>query len=461
VTNARNKPEGWLLGRRGSQTRTLLLIGFGGLLLLLAFTGLNALSVVHKIEVRDEQIRQDYFNRNRILEQLKSDIYQSGTYVRDFLLDPDPAHADVHKQEFDAARSRIEAMLSEYDGMLRPEEHGPFTRFTAELKDYFDSLQPALNWNADDRRKFGYRFMRDSLLPRRMVMVHLADQISRVNERQMRVGTAQVAELFRSFRQSLIGLLILTLVIGLGLAGLSIARILRLERLSELRFNEMLQARTDLRDLSTRLLEVQEEERRSISRELHDEVGQSLSALVLGLGNLAATIPPANHRTIEELQDLRHLVEKTVAIVRDMSLLLRPSMLDDLGLVPALQWQAREVLRRRNLSVRVTADSAFDDLSDEYKTCIYRVVQEALHNVTRHAGAATVQVHLAEIGQSLVLTIKDDGHGFRPELEKGLGLLGMEERVGRLSGTLRILSAPGKGALLRIELPLPPVYAGV
>jgi signal transduction histidine kinase len=119
------------------------------------------------------------------------------------------------------------------------------------------------------------------------------------------------------------------------------------------------------------------------------------------------------------------------------------------------------VLRRRNLPVRVTADSAFDDLSDEYKTCIYRVVQEALHNVTRHAGAATVQVHLAEIGQSLVLTIKDDGHGFRPELEKGLGLLGMEERVGRLSGTLRIESAPGKGVLLRIELPLPPVYAGL
>lgn len=461
MTNTRTKPEARALLARGAQTRTLLLVGFGGLLLLLAFTGLNALSVVHKIEVRNEQIRQDYFNRDRILEQLKSDIYQSGTYVRDFLLDPDPAHADSHKQEFDAARSRIEAMLAEYDGMLRPEEHAPFTRFTTELNDYFNSLQPALNWNAADRRKFGYPFMRDSLLPRRMVMVHLADQISRVNERQMRVGTAQVADLFHSFRQSLIGLLILTLVIGLGLTALSIARILRLERLSARRFHEVLQARTDLRGLSTRLLEVQEEERRSISRELHDEVGQSLSALVLGLGNVAATIPPENHRTLDELQDLRHLVEKTVAMVRDMSLLLRPSMLDDLGLVPALQWQAREALRRKNLPVHVTANSAFEDLSDEYKTCIYRVVQEALHNVTRHAGAATVQVHLAENGKSLVLTIKDDGRGFRPELEKGLGLLGMEERVRRLSGRLDIESTPGNGALLRVELPLPPVYAGV
>jgi signal transduction histidine kinase len=176
---------------------------------------------------------------------------------------------------------------------------------------------------------------------------------------------------------------------------------------------------------------------------------------------VAATIPAENQRTLDELQDLRHLVEKTVAMVRDMSLLLRPSMLDDLGLVPALQWQAREVLRRKNLSVQVTADSSFDDLSDEYKTCIYRVVQEALHNVTRHAGATTVQVHLAEIGSSLVLIIKDDGHGFRPELEKGLGLLGMEERVGRLSGRFHVESAPGNGTALRIELPLPPVYAGV
>lgn len=461
MISTRNKPETRRLGPRGAQTRTLLLVGFGGLLVLLAFTGLNALSVVHKIEVRNDQIRRDYFNRDRILEQLKSDIYQSGTYVRDFLLDPDPVHAEIHKQEFDAARSRIEAMLAEYDGMLRPEERGPFSRFTAELKEYFDSLQPALNWNASDRRKLGYRFMRDSLLPRRMVIVHLADQISRVNERQMRVGAAQVAELFGSFRQSLIGLLVLTLVIGLGLAGLSIARILRLERVSELRFNEVLQARTHLRDLSTRLLEVQEQERRSISRELHDEVGQSLSALVLGLGNVAATISPQNQRALDELQDLRHLVEKTVAMVRDMSLLLRPSMLDDLGLVPALQWQAREVLRRKNLPVRVTADSAFEDLSDEYKTCIYRIVQEALHNVTRHAGATSVDVHLAKNAHSLALTIKDDGHGFRPELEKGLGLLGMEERVRRLSGQLQIKSAPGQGALLLIELPLPPVYPEV
>lgn len=429
---------------------------------MLAFTGLNALSVVRKIEVRDEQIRQDYFNRDRILEQLKSDIYQSGTYVRDFLLDPDPGHADIHKQEFDEARGRIEVMLAEYNKILRPEERASFRKFSSEMKAYFDSLQPALNWNATQRMQLGYPFMRDSLLPRRMVVVHLADQISTVNQKQMEIGTRQVADLFSAFRRSLGGLFVLTLVIGVALAGLSIARILRLERLSALRFNEVLQARTDLRELSTRLLEVQEEERRSISRELHDEVGQSLSALVLGLGNLNATLPvDRSQQTAEELQDLRHLAEKTVATVRDMSLLLRPSMLDDLGLVPALQWQAREALRRRNLSVQVIPDSSLEDLSDEYKTCIYRVVQEALHNVSRHAGASSVQIRLTERDRLLILTIKDDGHGFRPEQDKGLGLLGMEERVRRLAGRFGIESQPGKGTLLRIELPLPPVYAEV
>jgi signal transduction histidine kinase len=293
-----------------------------------------------------------------------------------------------------------------------------------------------------------------------MVVVRLADQISRVNQRQMEAGTRHVTELFSSFRQSLIVLFFLTLAIGVVLAGLSIARILRLERLSSARFSEVLQARTDLRDLSTRLLEVQEQERRSISRELHDEVGQSLSALVLGLANLSANLPSDSSRAaFEELDDLRHLAERTVATVRDMSLLLRPSMLDDLGLVPALQWQARELLRRKNLSVKVIADSAFEDLSDDYKTCIYRVVQEALNNVSRHANAESVQVRLTERGNLLVLTIEDDGRGFHPTVEKGVGLLGMEERVGRLAGRFLIESQPGKGASVRIELPLPAIYA--
>ncbi len=437
------------------QTQRLLLIGFGGLLLLLAFTGLNALSVLRKIETRSETIREDYFNRDRILEQLRSDVYLSGTYVRDLLLEQDPTRADMHRRELETTRERIQTNIEAYSRILRGEERGPFRKFTGEVKSYFDSLRPAVEWNATQRRAFGYAFMKDSLLPRRMTIVHLADQISAVNQKQMDTGNQQIVNLFLTFRRSLIVLLALTLVCGSLLAVGSFHRIVRLERLSAMRFEEVEHARKALRELSARLIAVQESDRRSLSRELHDEIGQSLSALLLGIGNVAAILSPdGNADARAQLSDLRRLAERTVAVVRDMSLLLRPSMLDDLGLIPAVQWQAREVARNNNISVQVNAESVPEDLPDEHKTCIYRIVQEALRNVVRHANAKSVRIRLEQSGEGLTLAIQDDGHGFRPERDKGLGLLGMEERVAHLRGSFRIESTPGAGTFIRVELPL-------
>lgn len=444
------------------QTLRLLLIGFGGLLLLLAFTGLTGISALKKIQSRNESIRQDYVHRDLILEQLRSDIYLSGTYVRDLLLEQDPSLADSHRKELQAARERIESKLAAYESTLRPDEKKPFLDFAREVSSYLDSLRPALQWNAGERREFGYSFMKNVLLPRRMVIVQLADQISAFNESQMEAASGQVASLFAGFERLLVILLLLTLVCGVFLAGGSIYRILRLERLSVARFQEVEQARAALRDLSARLIDVQESERRALSRELHDEVGQSLSALLLGIGNVAASLSPEkNGEERMQLQDLRRLAERTVATVRDMSLLLRPSMLDDLGLIPALQWQAREVSRTKNLNVQVQSDPLPEELPDEYRTCIYRVVQEALRNAARHARAKNVDIRLTCSNESLTLVIQDNGEGFAPEQEKGVGLLGMEERVTHLGGSFRLESRRGEGATIRVELPLPGRHAKI
>jgi len=439
---------------RTSQTLRLLLVGFGGLLLLLAVTGLYALSVLGSIQTRNDRIRQDYFNRDRILEQLRSDVYLSGTYVRDLLLEQDHSRADMHRKELEDTRVRIEANVAAYEAILRPEERVPFLQFTDQVKEYFDSLRPALEWNAAQRQALGYAFTRDSLLPRRMMIVHLADQISEVNKKQMESGNQQIAVLFSDFRRSLGILLVLTMVCGILLATVSIRRILRLERLSAQRFDAVEQAHAALRDLSGRLIAVQESERRALSRELHDEVGQSLSALLLGIGNAAAAIPRGTNQDVQgQLQELRRLAERTLSVVRDMSLLLRPSMLDDLGLIPALQWQAREVSRTKDLAVQVHAEDVSDDLPDDYKTCVYRLVQESLHNIARHAKARSVDIHLSQGADVLLLEIHDDGQGFMPELEKGVGLLGMEERVKHLHGSFRVDSRPGEGTSIRVELP--------
>ncbi len=439
---------------RSGQTQRLLFFGFGGLWLLLAVTGLYALSVLGSIQTRNERIRQDYFNRDRILEQLRSDVYLSGTYVRDLLLEQDHNRAEMHRKELEDARARIEANVAAYEAILRPEERVPFLQFTSQVKEYFDSLRPALEWNAAQRQALGYAFTRDSLLPRRMIIVHLADQISEVNKRQMESGNQQIAVLFGDFRRSLTILLVLATVCGIIVAAVSIRRILRLEHISAQRLEAVETARLALRDLSGQLIAVQESERRALSRELHDEVGQSLSALLLGIGNAAAAIPRGGNSDVQEqLHELRRLAERTLAAVRDMSLLLRPSMLDDLGLIPALQWQAREVSRTKDLAVQVHAEEVSDDLPDDFKTCVYRLVQEALHNIARHANAKSVDIHLTQDANKLLLEIRDDGQGFMPELEKGVGLLGMEERVKHLHGSFHVDSRPGEGTSIRVELP--------
>jgi signal transduction histidine kinase len=141
--------------------------------------------------------------------------------------------------------------------------------------------------------------------------------------------------------------------------------------------------------------------------------------------------------------------------IRDISLLLRPSMLDDLGLIPALEWQARETSRRTRIDVRVSAENVDDSLPDAIRTCVYRVAQEALQNVARHSGASHARIAVSQSDTMLSLTVEDNGSGFDPRRTRGMGLLGIEERVRQLKGRLEVQSEPGKGTTVRVTLPIP------
>jgi len=231
---------------------------------------------------------------------------------------------------------------------------------------------------------------------------------------------------------------------------------LRLERELEEHYQEVLNTQRELKELSARLVSAQEEERRSISRELHDEVGQSLSALLMEAGNAAAAanVPADAAHVRQHVDSIKKLAEASVNIIRNMTLLLRPSMLDDFGLVPALEWQAREVSKRTGIRVQVTAADSAGELPDDLKTCIYRVVQEALHNCARHAQARSVRVVVRQEESRIILSVEDDGRGFDARRVRGLGLVGMEERVRHLGGAVQVHSTPGAGTIVDVELPL-------
>ena len=136
-----------------------------------------------------------------------------------------------------------------------------------------------------------------------------------------------------------------------------------------------------------------------------------------------------------------------------MALLLRPSMLDDLGLVPALKWQARELARRTGMKVKVAAEAVPDHLPDSYRTCIYRVVQEALNNTARHAQASWARVEAVQENEWIRVTVQDNGAGFDPSQEKGMGIVGMEERVKGIGGVFRIDSEKGSGTIVSLLIP--------
>jgi signal transduction histidine kinase len=220
------------------------------------------------------------------------------------------------------------------------------------------------------------------------------------------------------------------------------------------------QARLRLQALSNRMLEMQEAERRHIARELHDEIGQSLTAIKLNLEALALrSADEAARRLADEIAGVAGVV---LDQVRRLSLDLRPPQLDDLGLCAALHWLVKRHAREGGPAIELAAPEDLPRLGAQAETACFRVVQEALTNVLRHAGAARVGIELKAEGGQFCLDVVDDGRGFDVEKARGralqgasLGLVGMEERIALAGGEIRLASRAGEGTRLSVCLPLP------
>jgi signal transduction histidine kinase len=238
-----------------------------------------------------------------------------------------------------------------------------------------------------------------------------------------------------------------------------VVRISQLEQESAQYQSATEHAKEQLRHLSQQLVSSQEQERKVLSRELHDEIGQSLTALRIELGNLQRSRSLPGEEFDHHLEETKKLAEHTLRSARSISMGLRPAMLDELGLGPALQWQVREFSRRFQISVKLELHSDLDDLSDQHRTYLYRIVQEGLTNCARHSQAKNIRVTVEDTGNEILVMVADDGIGFRMEERSGtgLGLLGIAERVRELDGRLVIESAPGHGTKLHIALPRTPV----
>ena len=220
--------------------------------------------------------------------------------------------------------------------------------------------------------------------------------------------------------------------------------------------NKLRQSEEELRALSRRLVETQEIERRTIARELHDEIGQSLTALRILLFQISRQTDKSN----EYLDEAKTVISDLMKQVRELSLKLRPSMLDDLGLVPTLVWHFERFKAQTSIQINFYHDglnTVQDSLTPEINTTVYRIVQEALTNIARYAEVDSAEVTINVEKDILRVCIEDKGRGFSPERLNAVsstGLSGMRERVRLLEGKLNIVSSPAKGTCITAELPL-------
>jgi signal transduction histidine kinase len=235
---------------------------------------------------------------------------------------------------------------------------------------------------------------------------------------------------------------------------LRVHTILRLNR-----YRTLHTQRENLRQIASHVISAQEDERRRISRELHDDLGQALIAHVLSIRSLQLEIPLQNEALKDRLDDLIADTNETISKMRQIAQDIRPAMLDTLGLCNALNTYSREFSLRTGLPVVFEADPEIPEMSDIYSISLYRILQEALTNVYKHSQANQVWVELSIDERNIILTIQDNGIGFLTSARKkssdtGIGIIGMQERMTLVGGQLLIKSSESKGTIISAHLPL-------
>jgi signal transduction histidine kinase len=430
-------------------------LGLGSLLVLIVAAMLTTGRKAQDIYTQLDQLNSHHHEVDAKLRLLRSDVNLSGVFVRDYLLDIARERAPEYRQRLAEFRESNIATLAALRALAGPHA-GQIHSLQVQLEDYWETFDPLFDWTVTEKIFRSARFLRTEVVPRRDGALAIAQEIEELNNANLAEQREQVTRRHAAFRDDLLRLLWQTVFLGLVVALTVVYGLRVAERRSDEQRAIAEEAERQMRQLSQRLVATQEEERRNLSRELHDHVGQVLTALRMELGRMERSRAPGDSRLRAAIAESKQLVDKMFRTVRDLALGLRPSMLDDFGLRPALEWHVRDVTRRYGVDLQLNIQGAVNTLPDRYQTCVYRVIQEALTNCVRHANAHAIRVDVKAHDDELDISVSDDGIGFDPASRRdGLGLRGMEERVKELGGAMVVTSAAGRGTTLAIHIPLP------
>jgi signal transduction histidine kinase len=439
--------------------RAALFLGFGLVVAIWLFAGYYFTRRVSDIERQAAAINARYMRAQELLSTVRAQVLVGSVYVRDALLDPDPTTAANYRLRLEESYRGVDDALRQYVPVLDSSaEREQLARLRAEIADFRVTMSGVLATDPS-RWPFNARtLLRTRVMPKREMVIGLSEQAQALNRGLFVQQQSALTSVYSGTQRRIWQSLGVALAASLGIALFATLYAGRLEdRIRRQRTKEVQHA-DELHHLSAKLITAQEEERRTIARELHDEVGQVLTAIKVELAVAQHAIESTGGQA-GVLSDARSITDGALQTVRDLSHLLHPALLDDLGLPDAVAWHVRGLARRYGLRAEVLHDRMEERLTSEIEVAAYRIIQEALTNVVKHSHATSCRVYLQRLSNTLLITVEDDGTGFdateinRADGRRGLGLIGIRERVVQLLGTLRLETAPSKGTRITVELP--------
>ena len=435
--------------------RAALRAGFAVVFALWLLWGYQLVRNLQQIERNVADVHNSYVRGEQTLSKIRTNVLLGSIYLRDALIDGAAVRRDAYREELTRLRTEAERSLAAYvRDVASEDERAHWTRLHAELGDYWASRDIAVSDHAITSAGAA-ALLRSRVVPKRETVLQILDQLSALQAAANQRHQIDLDLLYRQVRGRLLWMGAGTLIVALFVAVMASRHVNHLQSEIERQRRSEQHNREDLERLSARLVDVQEQERRTLARELHDEVGQALTAVKMDIG-IALRGEQLDKRTRGALEEARDLSDNTLRSVRDMSQLLHPSALDDFGLPATLTTYLRNFAHRTGIRAQL-AETMGTRLAAAIELCVYRIVQEALNNVAQHSGASACTVSLSTGANLLRLVVEDNGRGpgnGRFGHGRGLGLIGMRERAQALGGTFAITTREGGGTVLAVTLPL-------
>ena len=397
-----------------------------------------------------------HLHAEQVLLKVRTNVLLGSIYLRDALIAGPSSSLDNYRVELRRLRTEVEEALRSYTPEAgSSEEQAHWRRLQFELDEFWLNRSLPFGPGAPVATGQGATTLRERAVPRRETIIDIIDQLAVLQAAANQRRQAEFRELHRQARRRLLSMGSITMALAIVVAIAASLYVRSLQRQIERQRTADRQNREDLERLSARLVDAQEQERRQLARELHDEVGQALTAVKMDIS--IALRSSDQLRVRNALTEASELAEATLRGVRDLSQLLHPSALDDFGLPTTLTTYLRSFSQRTGIQAHLV-ETVEDRLAPEMEVGIYRIVQEALHNVALHSDATSCTVSLNTGDNLLHLIVEDNGRGLRTtephRVRRGLGLIGMRERVQALGGTFRIGGRPGGGTQIWATLPL-------